>query len=307
MDRVRNAGAFALLGVGFAGAGVWVASWGGSPPWLLAAVVVIAMAGAGYTTLARTQLALLTFAVLGVVAMPFVAVGQFGGRPVPAFLVAAAVALAAWVIILRRAMKREWDERWLDAPLEYEIEAIAGVTDDRTEILRRLGFTPSRAYRLAADEDPLSVIYVHGGDRVYAEVTFPRRDELNAGWSFVSLAGPVSLTTQQTKMIASEPGELVQAVLGASLEDGYRLHMDVVRRLQGRGMAFDPVAWAAYRTHIRHEVSRYRTAFRERPYRQAMVVDRLKRHGAGYAVGPLLEQPDAEAQIAAALGLAGVA
>ena len=295
---------FSGYGVVLAALGLWIIGERTPVAWLLAGIVVAAMAGAGVTTRWGRQLGLLILAGVALIALPYTQVDSVGSRQVLTFLAFASAIVVVWFVIYRRSMARGWEERWIDAPVEQPIEKIGDLADDRTRALERLGFSLSHAFRLAPNEDPLAVVYINEPKRIWAELTYPRREDLNTGWSFTSLAGSVSLSTQRTRAIPAEPGDLVQALLGKTLEEGYQHHVEATRLLGRRGMRFDAVDRAAYRTHVRREASAYRVAFRDRPFQQARVADHVRRDGIGFAVGPLFEQDDIEVQVAAALGLA---
>lgn len=306
MDRARNAIGFGLFGVAGAALGLWISGARTTLAWIVAGAIVAANVFAGYTLSWRIQLGLLMVAGFGIVAFPFTKVDAFGGREAVILGGAAVAVVVSWALIYRRAIGRSWEERWIDAPFELEIDAVDDIDDDRGDALHRLGFTASHAYRLTPDEELLAVVYVHESQRIYAEVTFPRRDRLNAGWSFTSLSGSVSLSTQQTRGVPPTPGELIQAFRDHDVEEGYHQHVETMWRLHDRGLVFDAPNRAAYRTHIRREASIYRLAFRDNPYRQIRMTDRVRAGGDGYSTGPLFDQPDVETQLAAALRLSGV-
>ncbi len=170
------------------------------------------------------------------------------------------------------------------------------------ERLKALGFAEAGP-PLRVEIKPAATLlpFVHASEPVYATVFRTGTVPAVTSFDFVSIldgcrGGLTSSADPRGATLPAGPGAFRQVVAGAGMEAVFRLHLEGVAWLRGRGLAAKRVSAQDFVHDFKAAVRRQNEGFRRAPVRHALIAlwrTVSKRHPHD---GPLSRQPAAESQ-----------
>lgn len=194
-------------------------------------------------------------------------------------------------------------------PVDVAVAPHAGPVDPGTarygERLKALGFAEAGP-PLRVEIKPAVTLqpFVHASEPVYATVFRTGTVPAVTAFDFVSIldgcrGGLTSNADPRGATLPAGPGAFRQVVAGAGVEAVFRLHLEGVAWLRGRGLAAKRVSAQDFVQDFKAAIRSQGEGFRRAPVRHALIAlwrTVSKRHPHD---GPLSRQPAAESQVRA--------
>jgi hypothetical protein len=169
--------------------------------------------------------------------------------------------------------------------------------------LRDLGFVPAGpAFDVGVRPPAILLPFVHEAERAYSTVFRTRTLPAKTVFDFVSILDSdrgalTSMAERGGAALPAAPGGLRQVFPGRSLEEVWRGHREGLGWLRERGLPARVVSDATFVGDFQESFARQRRAFLASPLRTAVITLWRAATGRTPELGPLANQPRAQAQL----------